>query len=74
MLALSVLPSLVGWSATLMAHFSGFRWTFVILIAAFSVQGAWDFRSASLPDWMGRLRAVLTLGAVASLLAALVAS
>ncbi len=73
-LALSVLPSLVGWGSALMGSLTGYRWAFVLLIAAFSVQGAWDIRSAALPEWMGRLRAVLTLGAVAALLVALIAS
>ena len=73
-LALSVLPSLTAWLATLTAHFTGYRWTFVLLIAAFAVQGAWDMRSAALPDWMGRMRALLTLGAVGSLMAALIAA
>lgn len=73
-LALSVLPSLFGWSAILMEHFTGYRWAFVLLIAAFAAQGAWDIRSAALPDWMGRLRAVLTLGALAALITAVLAS
>ncbi len=73
-LALSVLPALVAWIATLTGPFTGYRWTFVILIAAFAIQGAWDMRSAALPDWMGRLRALLTLGALGSLMAALIAT
>jgi hypothetical protein len=73
-LALSVLPPLIAWIAICIQPFTGVRATFVILIAAFALQGVWDVRSTALPRWMGRLRAVLTLGALASLVAAVLAS
>ena len=47
-----------------------------LLIAGFLMQGLWDVMSVDagrLPAWFGRLRMILTAGAVVSLVAALLA-
>ena len=47
-----------------------------LLIAGFLMQGLWDVMSVDagrLPSWFGRLRMILTGGAVISLVAALLA-
>ena len=46
-----------------------------LLVAGFLMQGLWDVMSVDagrLPGWFGRLRMILTAGAVVSLVAALV--
>ncbi len=68
-LALSVLPSLAGW----LILFAPAPWSFLAFAAAFALQGAWDIAAArrgTLPHWFGRLRLVLTLGAVLAMLVA----
>ena len=83
--AVSVVPSLVGWAALFMPSPVGLA----VLALAFAAQGAWDAFSAQkawdglvgeggrgvarLPPWFGRLRIVLTLLVVGALVAALVA-
>jgi hypothetical protein len=69
---LGVLPSLAGWAALLLPPLPGLA----LLIAGFLLQALWDALSADagrLPQWFGRLRMVLTAGAVASLIAMLAA-
>lgn len=58
-LALSVLPSLLGWVALLLPAFPGL----VLLAMAFAAQGAWDAGDVmedGAPDWYGHLRTLLT--------------
>jgi hypothetical protein len=71
-LLIGVLPSLIGWGGSLLQPSGGL----MLLIAGFLLQGLIDLRSSSrgaLPTWYPRLRVPLTLIAVASLGAALVA-
>ena len=71
-LALSVVPSLVAWFALLLAP----MWMLSVLAAGFVLQYALDIEAVKrgqLPTWFGRLRTILTTGAVLSLLTGLVA-
>lgn len=68
-LAVAVLPALAGWALLTLPlsqpqHLGGFA-------VAFLAQWLWDVRSSRLPGWYRRLRTMLTLGAVGSLLLAL---
>lgn len=68
----SVLGSLAGLAATFLPPIPALA----LLIAGFLMQGLWDVMSADagrLPAWFGRLRMILTAGAVVSLIAALLA-
>ena len=73
-LALAVIPPLIAWTAVCLTPFTGARIAFVVLVGAFAVQGVWDARSTALPHWMGTLRSVLTLGALACLVSAVLAT
>lgn len=67
----SVLGSLAGLAAAFLPAIPGLA----LLIAGFLMQGLWDVMSVDagrLPAWFGRLRMLLTAGAVISLVAALV--
>lgn len=67
----SVLGSLAGLAAAFLPAIPGLA----LLIAGFLMQGLWDVMSVDsgrLPAWFGRLRMILTAGAVISLVAALV--
>lgn len=69
-LALSVLPSLVGWIALIFPSAIGV----CLLIGGFLMQALWDVTSVQtgkLPHWFGRLRMILTTIVVVSLLAIL---
>lgn len=69
-LALSVLPSLVAWCSLLLPPSS----MLILLIAGFVTQYVLDraaVRRGELPAWFGRLRLILSSGAVLSLIAAL---
>ena len=71
-LAQSVTPSLVGWVALLLPPAYGL----IILIAGLSAQFLNDKMAAQvglLPTWYGRLRVILSAGAVLSLVVALLA-
>lgn len=68
----SVLGSLAGLAAVFLPAIPALA----LLIAGFLMQGLWDVMSVDsgrLPSWFGRLRMILTAGAVVSLIAALVA-
>lgn len=68
---LSVVSSLAGWASLLLSPLLGLS----LLIAGFLLQSLWDVLSVErgrLPQWFGRLRMVLTVGAVLSLAAMLV--
>ena len=67
----SVLGSLAGLAAAFLPAIPGLA----LLIAGFLMQGLWDVMSVDagrLPAWFGRLRMILTAGAVISLVATLV--
>lgn len=69
---LGVLPSLAGWAALMLPALPGLA----LLIAGFVLHALWDALAADagrLPQWFGRLRMILTAGAVAALLAMLAA-
>ncbi|MGF1464218.1 MAG: DUF3429 domain-containing protein [Maricaulaceae bacterium] len=64
----SIAPSLLGWVAVL-AHDAP-RVACALLIAGFTAQYLWDRRTAKaggLPAWYGRLRTLLSLGAITAL-------
>ena len=68
----SVLGSLAGLAAAFLPAIPALT----LLIAGFLMQGLWDVMSVDagrLPHWFGRLRMILTAGAVVSLVAALLA-
>jgi hypothetical protein len=70
--AASVLGSLAGLAAIFIPPVPALT----LLIAGFLLQALWDVTSVEagrLPGWFGRLRMLLTAGAVISLIAALVA-
>lgn len=68
-LTLAILPSLGGWLAVV-AHLGGYKqiaWAGLIL--AFALVFFWDWRGAkdgTWPEWYGRLRLLLSFGAVFS--------
>lgn len=69
--AASVLGSLVGLAAVFLAPVPALA----LLIAGFLMQALWDLTSVEagrLPQWFGKLRMLLTAGAVVSLIVALV--
>jgi hypothetical protein len=63
---LAMIPTLAGLALLLIA---GRRMQLLGLAAALALHGIWDMRGKDLPSWYGRLRAPLTLGAVAGLVA-----
>ena len=68
----SVLGSLAGLAAAFLPAIPALA----LLIAGFLMQGLWDVMSVDsgrLPQWFGRLRMILTAGAVVSLVVALLA-
>jgi len=68
--------SVLGPVAALAAAFLPAIPALALLIAGFLMQGLWDVMSVDagrLPGWFGRLRMILTGGAVISLVAALLA-
>lgn len=68
----SVLGSLAGLAALFLAAVPALT----LLLAGFLMQALWDVTSVEagrLPQWFGRLRMMLTAGAVLALIAALVA-
>ena len=67
----SVVAPLAGWLSLLLAPVAGL----CLLIAGFLLQALWDLVSAEksqLPQWFGKLRMLLTAGAVICLCAMLV--
>jgi hypothetical protein len=67
-LSVSVLPSLVAWAALLLPPSTGLP----VLAGLVAAAGLADMRIARMgaPDWFPKLRALLSAGAVAALLAA----
>jgi hypothetical protein len=69
-LTASCLPAIAGWIAILIPDILGLT----LLIAGFLMQALWDVTGAEagrLPHWFGKLRMLLTAGAVLSLVAML---
>lgn len=68
--ALSMVPPLAGWVALLLPPTPAI----CLLAAGFFMQALWDVMAVErgrLPPWFGRLRLILTAGAVAALMAML---
>ncbi len=71
-ISLAMLPTLVGLALLMLP--TGTRTAQLIGIAlALILHWVWDWRGTDLPPWYGRLRTILTIGAVAGLLAGAVA-
>lgn len=70
-LTLSIMPSIVAWVAVLMAPRLGLL-TLIVGLAAQYLLDRFATRRSQLPDWYGRLRTLLSIGAIASLILALV--
>ena len=60
------LAGLAGLAVLVFAH-GEVRLQLLALAAALTLSWVWDFSAKSLPPWYGRLRTVLTLGAVGGL-------
>lgn len=72
-LMLSVAPSLIGWGSFFIRE----PWSFGLLAAAYAGTGWWDSRNpaeAGVPGWFGRLRVLLTVLVMATMIAAFVAT
>ena len=65
-IGLSMIPTLAGLAALVVLHGQA-RAQLLVLAAALALSWAWDVRAEGLPAWYGRLRSLLTLGAVAGL-------
>lgn len=65
---LAMLPTLVGLALLTLTGVAP-RMQLLGLAAALAAVWAWDIRGTGLPGWYGRLRSILTLGAVAGLCA-----
>jgi hypothetical protein len=66
--SLSMLPTLAGL-VLLLAPWLSRPVQLTAMAVLLALQMVWDVRSKRLPDWYPRLRAMLTLGAVAGLIA-----
>jgi hypothetical protein len=66
LIGLAMLPSITGW-LVLLAPAKYRVAQFLLLAAALLVHLLWDQVSTGLPGWYGRLRMVLTAGAVTAL-------
>jgi hypothetical protein len=67
-ITLSMIPTLAALAiVTLLSHAP--RLELAALAVALAAQWAWDVRAQAAPAWFARLRTILTLGAVAGLLA-----
>lgn len=63
---LAMTPTLAGLAVLVFAH-GEMRVQLLALAAALTLSWAWDFSAKDMPPWYGRLRTVLTLGAVGGL-------
>lgn len=71
--AASIVPPLVAWIAAAMPP----PYCFALLAVAFAAHGAWDtlaVHQMKAPEWYGRMRTVLTIGVVATMLVAFAAT
>lgn len=66
LIGLSMLPSIAAWCILLVPG-NHKPQQLIAFMAAFAAQLAWDWRSGGLPGWYGKLRLVLTAGAVLAL-------
>ncbi len=65
-IGLSMLPTLGGLAALVVTH-SDVRLQLLVLGVALTLSWMWDIAAGGAPPWYGRLRTVLTLGAVGGL-------
>lgn len=65
-IGLSMLPTLGGLAAIVLTH-GDVRLQLLALGVALTLSWMWDISSGGAPPWYGRLRTVLTLGAVGGL-------
>lgn len=72
-LLLALAPPFTTLLGDLLIPMIGGRWALALAVAAFSVQGTWDL-STDLPEVMKRARPIVTIGALAALLMALLAN
>ncbi len=63
---LAMIPTLAGVLVMALAH-GAVRLQLLGLAVALTLSWAWDVRAQGLPPWYGRLRTVLTVGAVGGL-------
>jgi hypothetical protein len=68
LIGLAMLPSIAGWAILLLPPTMRVA-QFLALATALALHLLWDARSGGLPGWYGRLRLVLTGGAVSALAA-----
>ena len=72
-LVLAAGPSIVGW----FAFFMGEPWSYAVFAVAFAATGWWDSRLAGnkgVPMWFGRLRVLLSVLVMATMISAFAAS
>lgn len=72
-LVLAAGPSLIGW----FAFFASEPWSYAIFAVAYAATGWWDSRLAGnkgVPTWFGRLRVLLTVLVMATMISAFAAS
>lgn len=75
LLVQSVLPSVLGLFAVMLHLFLGAQWGWALIILGLGAQLAWDRAATTgheLPAWYGRLRNLLTFGAVSAGLALMI--
>lgn len=70
-LALSVLPAAAAWLLLAAAPLAATERQLTGFIVAFALQWLWDLTAKDPPRWYGRLRTLLTAGAVLALAVAL---
>lgn len=70
----SIAPAVVAVTAALSSGVMGAHWTFVLLLGALAVQGAWDIGRYGLPENLTRMRPIVFVTGLLSLLAALIGS
>ena len=71
--AAAIVPALVGWLAVAMPP----PYCFAVLAVAFAAHGAWDtlaVHQMKAPDWYGRMRMILTMVVVATMIVAFIAT
>lgn len=72
-LVLAAGPSIIGW----FAFFTAEPWSYAVFAVAYAATGWWDSRLAGnkgVPSWFGRLRVLLTVLVMATMISAFAAS
>lgn len=72
-IGLAMVPTLLAFGLLAWPHLPS-RFQFVGLAAGFALQWLWDLRADGAPSWYPRLRTVLSVGALAALIAGAVAA